>query len=253
MVRNDRSVVHGRHAYTRLLAHGIAGMHPTVDPSRDFTLFAPAEPNSFKPSLRCRTELKPHLRHWSHIGDMHQTGREQNTKMIDFLQLQRRVFPSPIGEIALGTEEHDLVGVCFVGQNHFLGNRPTNRPESVHNRLPVSRPTLSKRTHQRLGNTAKQPAQFIVVMLQAFSGPLAICSGTPFQRAVWTQLLNIAQGIKRSCIELAAALGKLETRRPIEHAVGRNPVGVITPVNTCWEATGNSPATCIAVTANAPC
>lgn len=162
---------------------------------------------------------------------MHQTGRAQNTKMIDYFQLQRRVFPSPISEIALGTEDHDLVGVCFVGQNHFPGNRPTNRPESVHNRLPVSRPTLSKRTQQRLGNTAKQPAQFFVVMLQAFSVPVAICSGTPFQQLVWTELFNIAQGIKRSCVELAVALSKLETSRPIEPVVGRNPDGVIVPAH----------------------
>ena len=162
---------------------------------------------------------------------MLQTGRAQNTKMINFLQLQRRVFPSPIGEIALGTEDHDLAGLCFFGQNHFPGNRPINRPESARSHLPVSRPTHSEPAKQWLGNTAKRPAQFLVIMLQAFSVPVAICSGTPFQQLVWTQLLNIAQGIKRSCLDLAAALGKLETTRPIEPAVGRNPVGVIVPAH----------------------
>jgi O6-methylguanine-DNA--protein-cysteine methyltransferase len=151
--------------------------------------------------------------------------------MIDYFQLQRRVFPSPIGEIALGTEDHDLVGVCFVGQNHFPGNRPTNRPESVHKRLPVSRPTHSEPAKQWLANTAKRPAQFFVVMLQAFSVPVAICSGTPFQQLVWTELFTIAQGIKRSCVELAVALSKLKTSRPIEPVVGRNPDGVIVPAH----------------------
>lgn len=160
---------------------------------------------------------------------MHQTDRAQNTKMIDYFQLQRRGFPSPVGEIALGAEDHDLAGVCFVGQSHFPGNRPTNRPESARKHLPAARPTLSKRTHQMLGNTAKQPAQFFVVMLQALSAPVAVCSDTPFQQAVWTELLNITHGIKRSCVELAATLSKLETKRPIEPAVGRSQVGVIPP------------------------
>lgn len=158
---------------------------------------------------------------------MHQTGTARNTKMIDYFHLQRRVFPSPISEIALGTEDHDLVGVCFVGQNHFPGNWPTNRPESVHNRLPVSRPTHSEPSKEWLENTAKRPAQFFVVMLQAFSVPVAICSGTPFQQLVWTELFNIAQGIKRSCVELAVALSKPEARRPIDHAGRRNPDGLI--------------------------
>ena len=162
---------------------------------------------------------------------MHQTGRAQNTKMIDYFQLQRRVFPRPIGEIALGTEDHDLAGVCFVGQSHFPGNRPTNRPESVHNRLPVSRPTHSEPAKQWLANTAKRPAQLFVVMLQAFSVPVAICSGTPFQQLVWTELFTIAQGIKRSCVELAVALSKLKTSRSIEPIVGRNPDGVIVPAH----------------------
>ena len=151
--------------------------------------------------------------------------------MIDFLQRQRRVFPSPLGEIALGTEEHDLVGGRFVGQNQFPDNRPTNRPESARDHLPVSRPTHSEHAQQWPGNTVKQPLQFFMVILQAISAHVAICSGTPFQRAVWTQLLNIAQGIKRSCDELAAALSKPEANRPIEHAVGRNPVGVIVPAH----------------------
>jgi methylated-DNA-[protein]-cysteine S-methyltransferase len=151
--------------------------------------------------------------------------------MIDFLQLQRLVFPSPIGEIALGTADHDLAGLCFVGQNHFPGNWTTNRPESARDHLPVGVPTQAERAQQWPGNTTKQPAQFLVVMLQAFSVPVAICSCTPFQRAVWTQLLNIAQGIKRSCLDLAAALGKLETTRPIEPVVGRNPDGVIVPAH----------------------
>lgn len=155
--------------------------------------------------------------------------KAQNTKMIYFFQLQRRVFPSPLSEIALGTGDHDLVGERFVGQCHFPGNWTTNRPESARDHLPVGGPNHSGRAQLWPGNTAKQPAQFFVVMLQAFGVPVAICSGAPFQRAVWTQLLNIAQGIKRSCDELAPALGKLETRRPIEPAVGRNPVGVIIP------------------------
>ena len=158
--------------------------------------------------------------------------------MIDFLQLQHQVFTSPLAELALGTEDHDLAGVCFVGQNHFPGNRPTNRPGSARDHLPVSRPTHSERAQQWPGNTAKRPAQFFVVMLQAFSIPVAICSDTPLQQAVWTELLNIAQGIKRSGVELAVALSKREANRPIEHAVERNPVGVIVPAHQVQGSNG---------------
>ena len=135
--------------------------------------------------------------------------------MIDFFQLQRRVFPSPLGEIALGTGDHDLVGGRFGGQCHFPGNWTTNRPESARDHLPVGGPNHSGRAQLWPGNTAKQPAQFFVLMLQAFSVPVAICSGAPFQRAVWTQLLNIAQGIKRSCVELTGNVRGREGKRAL--------------------------------------
>jgi hypothetical protein len=100
MVRNDRSVVRGRHAHTRLLAHGMAGMHPTVEPMPRLHPVRTSRTKQLQAqSVPCRTELKPQLRHWSHIGDMHQTDRAQNTKMIDFFNFNAEFSPVQLARL----------------------------------------------------------------------------------------------------------------------------------------------------------
>jgi O-6-methylguanine DNA methyltransferase len=61
--------------------------------------------------------------------------------------------------------------------------------------------------------------------------------GTPFEQAVWQQLLDILPGSTRTYGDIARALGKLNGARAVGLAVGANPVGIIVP---CHRVVGTS-------------
>lgn len=53
--------------------------------------------------------------------------------------------------------------------------------------------------------------------------------GTPFQRAVWKELLNIPYGKTLSYLELSKKLGDVKAIRAVAGANGKNPVWIIVP------------------------
>jgi methylated-DNA-[protein]-cysteine S-methyltransferase len=61
-----------------------------------------------------------------------------------------------------------------------------------------------------------------------FTLPLDL-RGTPFQRAVWEELLRIPYGETRSYQAIAQALGELGASRAVGGANGANPVALIVP------------------------
>lgn len=64
-------------------------------------------------------------------------------------------------------------------------------------------------------------------------------AGTPFQHAVWNELLKIPYGETRSYGQLAAALGNPGASRAVGRANGTNPISVIVP---CHRVIGSSGA-----------
>ena len=63
---------------------------------------------------------------------------------------------------------------------------------------------------------------------QRFELPLDLY-GTPFQKAVWAALLDIAPGSTCTYLDLARAVGSPQGVRAVGAAVGRNPVGIVVP------------------------
>ncbi len=53
--------------------------------------------------------------------------------------------------------------------------------------------------------------------------------GTPFQRAVWQEMLSIPHGTTISYGELARRVGKPGAARAVGQAVGHNPIAVLIP------------------------
>ncbi len=70
--------------------------------------------------------------------------------------------------------------------------------------------------------------QYFQGLRQNFSVPLDV-RGTPFQRAVWEQLLNIPYGETRTYGEIARLVGKPLAVRAIGQANGDNPLAVVIP------------------------
>lgn len=62
--------------------------------------------------------------------------------------------------------------------------------------------------------------------------------GTPFQHAVWRQLLHVPRGCTRSYGELATALGSPTLARAVGRACGANPVVLIVPCHRVVGAKG---------------
>jgi methylated-DNA-[protein]-cysteine S-methyltransferase len=63
--------------------------------------------------------------------------------------------------------------------------------------------------------------------------------GTPFQRAVWGQLLTIPYGSTRSYGELARTIGRPDRARAVGAAVGATPVPIIVPCHRMIGADGS--------------
>jgi methylated-DNA-[protein]-cysteine S-methyltransferase len=90
----------------------------------------------------------------------------------------------------------------------------------------------------RLGEDDRAPAPFAGAARQLdeyFAGrrrafDLALdLSGTPFQRAVWAQLLAIPYGTTTTYAVLARAVGRPAGVRAVAAAVGRTPVPIVVP------------------------
>lgn len=123
---------------------------------------------------------------------------------------------SPLGTVRLFGDLDALVGVYLPAQR---------APEAVARRTPV------------LDRAAEQLAAYFAGELHAFDVPLAP-RGTPFQRAVWDQLVRIPLGTTRSYGELAHALGRPSASRAVGTANGRNPLSIIVPCHRVVGASG---------------
>ena len=127
---------------------------------------------------------------------------------------------TPLGNLLLARTAQGLAGVWFEGQKHHPG--PLSAPESPNDAL--------------LQQAADQLRAYFAGESEAFDLPLDL-HGTPFQRAVWQTLLEIAPSRTRSYGEIAKELGAASAVRAVGGAVGRNPVSVIVP---CHRVVGSN-------------
>ncbi|WP_084300501.1 methylated-DNA--[protein]-cysteine S-methyltransferase [Chitinimonas koreensis] len=79
-----------------------------------------------------------------------------------------------------------------------------------------------------LAEVIHQLAQYLAGERRQFELPLAP-EGTPFQHAVWAQLVQIPYGETVSYGELAAALGQPGAARAVGRANATNPIALIVP------------------------
>lgn len=74
----------------------------------------------------------------------------------------------------------------------------------------------------------KQLSEYFEGSLKEFSVPL-VTPGTPFQRAVWKELMNIPYGTTRSYQQQSVALGNPGSIRAVANANGMNRISIIIP------------------------
>ena len=123
--------------------------------------------------------------------------------------------PTPYGEGLIATTAHGICRLTFVA-----GSR---------------RATLARVSAEFPGVTwVEDAARTKALMRQAFDPArnrlLALdLGGTPFQRRVWSELLQVPRGATTTYGGLAARIGKPSAARAVGSAVGANPVCFVVP------------------------
>ncbi len=88
--------------------------------------------------------------------------------------------------------------------------------------------TVGKGTSKYLETLEQQLDEYFQGTRKEFSVPLTT-TGTPFQTAVWKELMNIDYGETRSYLEQSVALGKPGSVRAVANANGMNRISIVIP------------------------
>ena len=127
---------------------------------------------------------------------------------------------SPLGSLLIAASDKGLYGIYFEEHRHFKGKDGWQH----------------KPQHPHLQQTTRQLQEFFAGTRHAFDIPLDL-AGTPFQQAVWQQLLAIPYGTTISYGEHAQRVGRPNAARAVGAAIGRNPVSIIVP---CHRVVGSN-------------
>ena len=132
------------------------------------------------------------------------------------IALQYSVMDSPLGSLTIASSGK---GLAFV---HFGLNMPANG---------VIDDEINREAIQQLQD-------YFEGKRTQFDLPLDL-QGTPFQLAVWDELLKIPYGSTCSYIEIARALGKPGAARAVGMANHENPVAVVVPCHRVIGSNGS--------------
>src|SRR5262249_9212878 len=138
--------------------------------------------------------------------------REAGCVVVDWVE-------SPIGPLLVGAATE---GICLL---EFTDRRALGTPFTT-GRRPLGC-ALGPGQPQLLAH-AQQLAEYFDGSRQEFSVPLSF-PGSPFQRAVWEQLLRIPYGETRSYEDLAVAVGQPKGPRAVGRANGQNRIAILIP------------------------
>lgn len=130
--------------------------------------------------------------------------------------MNQRIIDTPAGRLVLSCEDGKLCGVAA-------------EPDSWKNLPGADDPLLCE--------TQRQLRQYFAGERREFDIPLRM-DGSPFDLAVWRQLLSIPFGEIRTYGQIAAALGMPKASRAVGGACSRNPLLVIVPCHRVIAGTG---------------
>lgn len=84
----------------------------------------------------------------------------------------------------------------------------------------------------------KEMKEYFAGSRKAFSVPLSVVSGTPFQRKVWNALRKIPYGSVKTYGDIAKEIGHPKAVRAVGTAVGKNPLAIIIPCHRVVPSSG---------------
>ena len=124
---------------------------------------------------------------------------------------------TPLGALQLEATESGLSAIRFPSR----ATKPVETPQTT----PV------------LDHAIEELTAYFKSELTRFSVPLD-WTGTPFQESVWVALTRIPFGETVSYNEVAHAIGRPRSARPVGGAVGRNPLPIIVPCHRVMGSNG---------------
>ncbi len=74
--------------------------------------------------------------------------------------------------------------------------------------------------------------------LSEFKTPIDVSEGTPFQKSVWKELLDIPYGGTATYGDVAERVGKPGAARAVGNAVGANPIPIVIPCHRVLASNG---------------
>ena len=128
---------------------------------------------------------------------------------------------SPLGPLLVVASDAGLRGIYFEEHKHFKGKGDWQ----------------CDARHPILQQAALQLQEFFAGTRTGFDVPLDL-SGTPFQQAVWRQLLTIPYGETISYAQHAQRVGRPTATRAVGAAIGRNPVSIVVPCHRVLGSNG---------------
>lgn len=124
-------------------------------------------------------------------------------------------YKSPVGYLQLTADDEQLTELYFVSTEKN-GVQETDAIEQI-----VPQSAILKRTVQQLDDYfSGDDLNFSIPLNQ---------QGTPFQKKVWNELLNIKAGQPISYLTLSKRLGDVKAIRAVGTANGRNNISIIVP------------------------
>jgi AraC family transcriptional regulator of adaptative response/methylated-DNA-[protein]-cysteine methyltransferase len=127
---------------------------------------------------------------------------------------------SPVGPLILGATEEGICLLEFTDRRALETQGATLRQRFGRAIVPGTN-DLTERLKLQL-------SEYFAGTRREFDVPL-IYPGTPFQKAVWAQLLLIPYGQTRSYEDVARALGTATAQRAVGRANGQNRVAIVIP------------------------
>jgi len=129
-------------------------------------------------------------------------------------------FESPVGELMMGSYG-DRLCLCdwrYRRRRDAVDARLTRRLGAEY----------VERNDDILETTRRQLTEYLEQRRRTFEIPLLLV-GTPFQKRVWQQLLDIPFGETKSYLALARAIGDPKAVRAVAGANGANAISIIVP------------------------
>ena len=130
---------------------------------------------------------------------------------------------SPFGRLLVASTENGLSDLHFAEDPDYAFGRLVKRNPKAE---------LKERV------TAFHEAAARYLNGQSEELPTLDLRGTPFQKAVWDELLKIPRGQTRTYGQLAAAIQNPKACRAVGSAVGDNPIAILVPCHRVLPSTG---------------